>query len=771
MISLAAAGSFAFAAGFRTCVTDADGATVWYDGALDPADPSCADCFEEAVSYGLYDGGTCVLTVEFREAAPGEGLLMGTSLLNGYYAASFDLDSSCRAFITGLSGSNVSAVQSELIRCRKAGEQFDMTNISFIDAEKMDPTRGGIGTDSDLCWAAAASNALYYTGWAAQTEYGFDSPDRVFELLVNYFSDGGGSSECAISWFFSGINPTQNVPGFAYVDTGDYGDLWGLLNDYCPGVFTRRIYMMERGSEKNCCPNIVPVLADLRKGAGVVMSVDWYDMHGSGSSATYSREGGHSITLWGYVQKKGYGAFDPSDYTALLFTDSDSDKYSCGSRGEAWSAANRLQYSDLAYVGFRSEDDGIDHTTWQLTGYEGTIGLLDSFAILQPYSASAPREDMSAVSYDRFSSKSVDAAAVLSIEDSNGLQRTVFRAPDNGEAYVRLSAGIGNELADWSEAREVAVDVSITGSDGQKVFSQGYRDAQRIDNNCILYWTEDLDLPGGTYTATACVSLADGSREAFLTNNTKSITFTVVDAAQRRFSVPIRAVEDGTITVDLDCREDFEYPIAGVTYLVDGAWEKWTWDAYLTEALPVQSKTVEAKKADWMSFCVYGRNEWENYTVTSELLQTSCTLTLDADLGSLEQTEHKAYLGFAYDLPQPAAPKGYRFAGWREEDGRAVSSAEICTEAKDRTLTAQWESSCSVKGEKTEGGLHVSIANPDGVSALMLLAGYDADGRMLFLLPFSGAEADGFAAAPEAENYKLFLTGYPSLAPLCPAGP
>ena len=85
-------------------------------------------------------------------------------------------------------------------------------------------------TDEYLCWAAATSNVLHYTGWGQQA--GFGSTDYLLDLFTTSFNDDAGNTFSAVMWFFSGYNPSQNEDSGACVDDGSYGVFLGCLPQY-----------------------------------------------------------------------------------------------------------------------------------------------------------------------------------------------------------------------------------------------------------------------------------------------------------------------------------------------------------------------------------------------------------------------------------------------------------------------------------------------------------------------------------------------------------
>lgn len=84
----------------------------------------------------------------------------------------------------------------------------------WYDCNKKNPMEG-TGLDSNMCWAAACSNMIYW--WLEQNEeyvrrYGYSGPSQygnsvnsdVFELYRTHFIDTGNDVGGALSWFFTG---------------------------------------------------------------------------------------------------------------------------------------------------------------------------------------------------------------------------------------------------------------------------------------------------------------------------------------------------------------------------------------------------------------------------------------------------------------------------------------------------------------------------------------------------------------------------------------
>ena len=793
--------------GFRTLLVDTRGEEHWRDGVLDAAALEESEVCGLLASYHLYYEDETVLDVELRcPDTSGVSLFDTTSRAsNGYYAVQFDVYDKgvrqyCQAFITGLTDSNLSSVQSGLISARQNGTAFDLTHVDFIDAEKMDPNQGGRGLDSEMCWAAACSNLIHYTGWAARADevhnYTGDAftdgdrqyyEDRLFNSFTYFFSDAGGSASAGLTWFFSGINPRQGSASSARVDNGSYGSLAGFLYPYAPDPLIRESYITGWNGE-NHCQDIVPVLDRLREGWGCALGLGWYYESGG----RYYRDGGHAITLWGYIRKKTIAndgtnylsSVDPNDYVAFLVTDSDSDKYGRYSRGipsystDAGNAPNRLQLHNLSYVGY-TDSKGCTECTWQLLGYTGSIGLVEDFTVLRPCSSDIPQEDWSRYHGDRFDESTPEIAALLRISDQNdidGRETTVFRAQDGGTARVNLFYGVKNTLYDWTASHSVQVSMTLKNSSGQTVLSKtSSADDRKFRRGGCTWRTENLDLPGGEYTATVTVSLKDGSPEAFYTNNTFTQTFTVIDAKQRVFSAQLTGAYSNSLRVKANCPEPFEYArLAYGYYLEDGSWSGWTWGSYVDSA-DGRTFSIPARQADWVRLRLDCHREYQNYVLLSDWIPISFTAALDAGGGTVSPASFKTYAGLPYGaLPTPAR-LGYRFDGWFTADGEQVTENTIAAVCADETFYAGWTWALPPGGGALSA--HVSgtvleyeAALAEDAPACLLLTAYDSDGQMTFLRMLPDiTTGTGFLSVPSADRYKAFLVHSGSFVPLCPA--
>lgn len=82
-----------------------------------------------------------------------------------------------------------------------------MSQAEYV-LEYPDVNKNPDGSESYLCWVAAASNALFYTEWAAPPL--FNSAEEVFREVVDRFGNFARSGMTAFKFFFREILGEQN---------------------------------------------------------------------------------------------------------------------------------------------------------------------------------------------------------------------------------------------------------------------------------------------------------------------------------------------------------------------------------------------------------------------------------------------------------------------------------------------------------------------------------------------------------------------------------
>ena len=77
--------------------------------------------------------------------------------------------------------------------------------------------------DVNMCWAAAASNALFFTGWNG----GFTTADQILNYYKSHWTDGTGNAFYGTEWFFDGVE-TSVSGGGSTVNTSDGGNFYSF---------------------------------------------------------------------------------------------------------------------------------------------------------------------------------------------------------------------------------------------------------------------------------------------------------------------------------------------------------------------------------------------------------------------------------------------------------------------------------------------------------------------------------------------------------------
>lgn len=499
--------------GCTTTILDIDGQMHRYIGCLDASSLESHRCCKDMAAYMVYLDDQLIIKValhDVRQAVFSRRDQDAGKAANGYYSVSFDLDAEQQAYLTGLTPENLDTVQSAILSAKLNGQDASFEDMDFIDTEKCGEHQGLDGlaaTDYELCWAAAASNILHYTGWGR--EAGFGSTDYIFDVFNNSFSDLPGNTRYGLGWFFNGYFLPQGWDNWASVVDGTYGTFKG----YFPGIPVETV--MDSIDTNNKQENLRKVTDALESDHGVQLSLSLYD------NETGTRWGGHAITLWGYVRSKT----DADDYRYLIVSDSDSHKGGNKSRRAAPNTVQALAVSTCTLWNKRS---------WMFSDYgtaaEGVTAVIDDFTVLKPYSDQIPMETEG--TGDRFACPDLTITGIGVDNRANryGSIQTVF--PQGQELFV--ASALLN--ASTREAPKFRYSVSLT-KDGEAYGSA-------IDRECsydALYggWRTTGDdapvslgvLPAGDYCVTVVVNPRHDVEEANYSNNTRHVTFRVEEGA------------------------------------------------------------------------------------------------------------------------------------------------------------------------------------------------------------------------------------------------
>ena len=498
---------FTDAKGFSTIITDMSGGHWSRSGALDPASLEHSGCVENIASYELLYLGDTVMSVTLHDlqSPPPQDTTSAVGALNGYYTAEFNMDDSHDVFVTGLTSRNLQQVQTELIAVRLENRYFNITNIDFIDTEKTG------SSDSELCWAASCADILQYTGWGSAA--GFSDADDIFEAYIRAFDDVAGNAYYGWQWFFSGYNAQQEESGWAHVKDGTYSTFTGWLPAYSPESLAT-VYDV-----KYDWSQIAGAFGSLEKGCGVSISLGWY--------GNYGRNGGHAISLWGYVLDTAASGKDR--YEALIVSDSDSDMYSSDRRD----APNKYRLLGMSSYSGNSMD------SFKLDYSSSSSGVLESFIVLQPYSGGIQKDNGTRDKFNNFDLV-VDEVDVKPI-GANGTGRSVKTAPEDEDIWVQPL--IWNCSEHGADEFALQYTVKVTDSSGTEKFNKTNSFPDMTIGAADYISAEQVNIgqyKAGSYTVTVTVS-AEGAEEAYYNNNSSSVSFSVAEKPEGADDVSLEA--------------------------------------------------------------------------------------------------------------------------------------------------------------------------------------------------------------------------------------
>lgn len=191
---------------------------------------------------------------------------------------------------------------------------------SWHDAEKSPDN----SEDDLMCWAAAASNILDWTGWGRYTSESFSNHDNMFGYFQDHWTDKGGLMEFGWKWWFDGTY------------SGPTGDGWSKP-DIPGGGFWEPPYNFDDYYYRTSIDS------------SAMSAVDEYLHNGYGVTiAIYHDDNGHALSVWGYDYNTD------NDYLGIWITDSDDDKGS----------SDPPDTLDYVTVSFDDDDE-----KWYLDGY------------------------------------------------------------------------------------------------------------------------------------------------------------------------------------------------------------------------------------------------------------------------------------------------------------------------------------------------------------------------------------------------------------------
>ena len=226
---------------------------------------------------------------------------------------------------------------SDTIEPRIIEDPEDTANYThdLIDAEKTIEDN----YDSQLCWAATASNMLWQTGWAQDLTYAdtgepvFENEDELFDYFILSYSDSGSVTGAGIEWYLNGFYRYQktDTEGTVLYRDDKTTDLYNaaqlLENSEHPGTsYTanggRGFYssVIAASTYDDLETDDLTVTMDdtveyLKDGYSIGLSLGYYQYE--------VRCGGHATTLMGYIKEMGENV--TTALKAIFMADSDNN--------------------------------------------------------------------------------------------------------------------------------------------------------------------------------------------------------------------------------------------------------------------------------------------------------------------------------------------------------------------------------------------------------------------------------------------------------------
>jgi hypothetical protein len=348
--------------------------------------------------------------------------------------------------------------------------------------------------DNLMCWAAAASNVLRWTGWGYvvhSTEGDMTDEDEMFEHFNDHWEDQGGLSYIGWEWWFEATVPADypndppwggGPPEWSEVDVAGGGDFWEPAYDWNNWVHTDLWTSdeMERIDEY------------LHNGWGVALGI---------------YNGGHAITCWGFnydplVDK----TTNPEDYyLGIWVTDSDDDK-----ENTAGGYPDSIRYYEVEYSGGH----------WYIQDYyETSDWYIDYVFGLEPFPNTAPTAvpggpysgvEGTPVSFDGSGSSDSDGNPLQYRWDfdNNGMYDTGWSSSptathtydDDFSGYVKL------QVSDYMDTHSDTVSVEII-NEAPDITAY---DTSILENEFATLVVE-IDDPSPDDTFTATIQWGDGS--------------------------------------------------------------------------------------------------------------------------------------------------------------------------------------------------------------------------------------------------------------------
>ena len=369
----------------------------------------------------------------------------------------------------------------------------------YYDADQSERNTG----DDNLCWAAAASNMLWHTGWASVADA--QNEQELFDFyFVDSWPNDVGCAEDALSWFLND-EYRYSFTQAAYANAGYYSRLMGHYGETASDYVS--VYSALQSDA------LQTLSANLRNGDAVGLFVDVHN----------DQENGRAITCWGYAVDASYSPTDPRYYSGLYITDSDDETEGKNN--------DRLNERALVYVDLEWRDDipqlsSGDETVGEylLGGYDDRTGdsryYLVNFTTLkqrpEKYASAPDAETRSTVVttaddvYDIYDGEislreALDNARsgdTVSFADSlKG--KTISLDPKRGELTIKKSITV--DASNLWDAETAAPGLTINGQGNSGILS--LNQGLEVEFNGITLTNGHSDSGGAIYCGSSALAL------------------------------------------------------------------------------------------------------------------------------------------------------------------------------------------------------------------------------------------------------------------------
>lgn len=447
--------------------------------------------------YELVAGDEVLLTVERTERPS-----VTSGVPEHRYTVDFVIPGTeKRVYLVGLDEDKVVEIQVKLLLSFSEGADFDLEDLSFIDAEKTYDK----DMDDELCWAAGAANILTYTGWAAAA--GFETADDVFEAFVDAYDNKPGNTYYGIAWFFNGVNDfAVRTPSASSAAEGT----GGYIRDYAVEQVASYVNVTAAGTD-----GMSTLLSRLEEGWGASLSVSLY------TDGHYS--GGHTLTCFGFVEDTAYEADDPLRYAGLLLTDSDSDELSGSNRRLSPNVLHAVSLSPC------TEPEKYDSFSFRHGNYDVVI---DECEYLMPYGEELPKETAVDATRDKVNTPDLYIKGMyLGVDTEN--PETLLDTLESGVDFFYTPIIVN--MADVSYEDAMRIAITVENAEGDVAFTRSVKSSVITikPEKSASYGTKlsrSGGLPEGDYTIRFTLNAAHDTAEAFYYNNSFSYDFKVRDS-------------------------------------------------------------------------------------------------------------------------------------------------------------------------------------------------------------------------------------------------